>query len=83
MNKLNPVAKTLVILIMLALSASCCHDKRGDAKVTGCCQVTADSCASPVTEAECEELNGLSFHEGGTCREDIGKCGVLHEVEKQ
>ena len=45
---------------------------------TGCCQVTADSCASPVTAEQCEEMSGLSFHEGGTCRTD-GQCGVLQE----
>jgi hypothetical protein len=44
----------------------------------GCCQVDADSCSSPVTEAQCEELRG-TFHEGGTCRAD-GRCGVLQET---
>lgn len=45
----------------------------------GCCQVSADSCASPVSETQCEELNG-TFHEGGTCRTDTGKCGVLQDA---
>ncbi len=44
----------------------------------GCCQVDADSCSSPVTEAQCEKLGG-TFHEGGTCRPD-GRCGVLQET---
>ena len=48
-------------------------------EVVGCCQVSADACASPVNEQQCEDLNGQSFHEGGTCRTDSGKCGVLHD----
>lgn len=43
----------------------------------GCCQVSADRCASPVTEAQCMGLGGVSFHLGGTCRTDSGRCGVL------
>lgn len=65
--------------LLLGLSALFIACGGGEAAApTGCCQVDADSCSSPVTEQECTDTGGASFHEGGTCRSD-GRCGVLHE----
>jgi hypothetical protein len=61
-----------ILILTLLFTAGQAHAQEG------CCQVSADSCASPVSETQCEELNG-TFHEGGTCRTDSGKCGVLQD----
>ena len=69
-------------IISIALLFSGCANINNIAKApTGCCKVTSNSCDSPVTEKQCEEQNGISFHEGGTCRSipGGGVCGVLQE----
>ena len=85
MTTLNPFVKILVILVLLftfSCTMSCNAGKKDKAAAaTGCCQVTATSCASPVTQVQCDSLNGISFHEGGDCRTESGTCGVLQEEE--
>ncbi|WP_323845999.1 hypothetical protein [Microbulbifer magnicolonia] len=48
------------------------------AEPTGCCQQTEALCASPVTEAQCNEWDG-TFHPGSRCRVNVGECGPEHD----
>lgn len=71
------VLKILTAAALAVCIAAC--GKQANNNLTGCCQVSEGSCASPVTEAQCDEMSGRSFHEGGTCRTPQGVCGVLQE----
>lgn len=77
MSYLKSSTNILLVVIVSTFIVSCA--KEDPPAPVGCCQVAADACASPVNEQQCKDLNGQSFHEGGTCRTDSGQCGVLQE----
>ena len=79
MSYLKSSTNILLVVTVCIFIVSCA--KEDPPAPVGCCQVSADACASPVNEQQCEGLNGQSFHEGGTCRTDSGQCGVLQEED--
>ena len=81
---MSHLKSSMNILLVVAVSifiVSCSKEEPPPPvdEVVGCFQVLDDACASPTNEQQCEDMNGRSFHEGGTCRTDSGTCGVLHE----
>ena len=64
MSYLKSSMNILLVVTVCIFIVSCAEDP----PTPGCCQLKADACASPVNEQQCTDLNGQSFHEGGTCR---------------
>ncbi|WP_250460424.1 hypothetical protein [Microbulbifer litoralis] len=90
MNPAKMLLQVFAIGLLLALFAGCSpkHEERKDSGTdmsappageeqmgaTGCCQQTGGSCASPVSESECSDMNG-TFVEGQSCDTNTGQCG--------
>jgi hypothetical protein len=71
------LTRALMIATVAALCASCATNKKQDQQAAkGCCQVTATSCASPITQDWCTTLGGTSFKADQTCNLSSGACEV-------
>lgn len=72
----------LAVLALAVLCTACGERERREVKEAeemaappaGCCQKADNTCASPVTQEQCTELNG-TYSEGATCGDD-GTCGT-------
>ena len=74
---LQLLTRALTIAMVTALCASCAMNKKQDRQAAkGCCQVTATSCASPITQDWCTTLGGISFKVDQTCNLSSGACEV-------
>lgn len=70
------LTRGLMIAAAAALCTGCAAIKKEEQAEKGCCQVTATSCASPITKDWCTTLGGTSFKVDQTCNLSSGACEV-------